>query len=479
MLGRDKRLLGISIGERGLLVAEVVCEPDAPTPTRVAELVYPAGITLENPAALGKTLASFLASHNYSARRVIFGVPARWLIVRPHSIPPADSSTAAEMLWLHASQHISSDLGEMVFDFIGESSTAAPTTLLLVGLQKQWMNRLLVLCEAARLKPMSITPTGAALAAATSPHVDQALIVSLSAEGAELSNLDGGQLKSLRHVGPSNNLPLLIAELRRASAASHVGSASHSISDSAPSLATGFKGRSLVLWNDAGLDQSSIDALRSAVEHPLVEAQSQWVDAVGVNLPEGGKGLSVLALTLPARAGEQPAVDFLHSRIAPPTTARFGRGILWAAAVAAVILLAILVGAADIAHLTWRISSVDNDIALLDPAYKTAKPFVARMQFAESFKGGSPRYLACVRDLTTATSPDGLTYFSSLTLGMDMKGQVFGKSDSEQSVLSLMDKLKASGRFGELKCSKLDTREAAGQGKLASFSATFIFKPVK
>ena len=94
-------------------------------------------------------------------------------------MPPADAATAASVLWLHASENVPSELGPMIFDFAGESSLTEPTHLLLLGLKQVWMDRLNAIAKSARLKIMAVRPSGEAIAAATSPHLENGLILSL------------------------------------------------------------------------------------------------------------------------------------------------------------------------------------------------------------------------------------------------------------------------------------------------------------
>src|ERR1700722_18398722 len=89
----------------------------------------------------------------------------------------------------------------------------------------------------------------------------------------------------------------------------------------------------------------------------------------------------------------------------------------------------------------------------------TARRFVANTQFAETFQSHTPRCVACLRDLTTAVAQDSQTYFTSFTLRGDTTGEIAGRSDSERSVLNLIDKLKAGGQFTNVNL-RMDTRAA-------------------
>ncbi len=440
-IGRAKRVLGISLGERSLLVAEVNADGQAAADARIAEFTYPTGVTLVDGPALGQALGKFLEERGFSARRVIFGVPARWLIIKTHTIPPTDEESARELLFLHVSEEVASDLGPMVFDFLGSSSSTESANVLLVGLQKRWMDRLAELAKAGALKIAAVTAAGLAIGQATARNVQNAFALWVRSDGVELIRMDGSRTWSLRHIGSSASVQPLIVELRRSAA---VG-----LRESADTP------NNLVLWDDAGLPPGFHEALRSSAGMDLLDAKPAWVGATTSVEPETHSGLSAAALTLPIRAGQRPSVDFLHPRLAQSKKPPLYRRTAWLSGTAAVILLAVAVAIGDIAHIQHQIDKSDRQLLKLQPALARATPFVNAMQFIESFRCGNPRYIACLRDLDTALPGDGQTYLVSFNLQSDMRGEVTGRSVNDQSVLNLVDKLRADGRFASLN-SRLD-----------------------
>src|SRR5205823_1577370 len=160
-------------------------------------------------------------------------------------------------------------------------------------------------------------------------------------------------------------------------------------------------------------------------------------------------------------------VNFLHPKVkrVKPTPAR--RKTLWISAAAAVVALAVGGMYFDLVRLQAQVTRSDEDLKLMDGPFKIAKPFVTNLEFAESFQGSKPpRYLACVRDLTLMLPAEGQTYLTSFHLGASMKGEFAGRSQSDQDVLNLMDKLNAGGHFADLR-RKLDAR---GNGTEVLFS---------
>jgi hypothetical protein len=468
-IGRQKKWLGISVGERSLLVGEVSCAGDGQYIGRTVEFAYPIGLSLEHAGELGESLRLFLQQRGFSARKTVFGVPAKWLIIRPHTVPPADEQTIGQMLWLYTSARMAPELGPMAFDFAGQGSSTQQTVVTLVGLQQQWIDRLKALARAAGLAAISITSCGASLAAATAANADQALILLLRRDGAELITQEHGEVRTVRHAGPLAAIRPLIAELRRAAAAmpDSPDSTQHQQAASENSR------RSLALWDDVGADGEYLKAVQDAAGFPLVKAQPQWIGLSRFDQPEG-KGLSAVALTWAVRNGSRTAVDFLHPRLAPPRIQPVRPRALWVAAAAAILLL-ILGGVIDMTNLQREISRPQNQLEALGPQLAVATPFVASMQFAESFQTGRPRYLACLRDLTAALPAEGM-YFLDFNLAMDMKGQVSGRTGSDQNVLKFMDKVNTSGRFLDTHC-RIYAHEArdAQSGNEISFTLMFTY----
>ena len=91
-----------------------------------AELVYPEGLVLTRPEELGKALAAFLRDNQFTATDAVVGIPARWLVVKPKDVPPADAATLVPMLRLQAEADFSSELKDLVYDFVGGDGRGAP-----------------------------------------------------------------------------------------------------------------------------------------------------------------------------------------------------------------------------------------------------------------------------------------------------------------------------------------------------------------
>lgn len=469
---RSKKALGISLGEKSLLIAQVASDPAGPQVTRVAEFVYPEGVSLEDAAALGAALKEFLSSSGFTARRTCIGVPAKWLVVRPHQIPPTDPETAVSLLAIQAEAHRLPELGEIAYDFIGKSSETEATTALLMGLPNRWLDRIAQLADAARLDVAAVTPCTTVLGAATAATVQRPLVLSVRAEGAELAAVDAGQTRFLRHLGSAVMAPPLGMELRRSLAmlppgfASGNGHAGH-----APGTEPASR---IVLWDDVGLDAAALNTLEQSLGIGVVRGDLPTLGGRGCALPDGRVGGSAVALAFALLEHKKPAIDFLHPRLAPPKASKVPRRVFWISSAVAASLLIVALAYADLLSLQHQVDDLGGQFHQLQPTLQLARPYVERMRYAESFRTADPRVLACLCDVASALPSDQKTYLTGFRLQDNMQGELSGRSDNVNDAIAMIDTLNTlNKRFSDIKRS-FDGR---GNGGGVSFKVTFVYLP--
>jgi hypothetical protein len=450
----NKRVLGIAVGERSMRIAELTVARSGIEATHAAEFIYPTVATLEQGSLLGSALAEFLQQKGFTARRVVLGVPAKWLIFRTHTLPPVDSQTAVAMLSLHAESSVAPELGEMVFDFSGEASsgeTGSPESnaITLLGLPRRWKERLQAVAASAGLKVAAIVPCACALRGGAKGTVANSLSLSVHSEGAELALHQSGRLTFLRHLGTATAIPQLVAELRRSAAVLPIGTEP-----------------AMTLWDDIGLSDVDSQAIQSAIGVKVVHGDLR---IGGPALSQGHVSPSAVAL---AMAGQGRAeIDFLHPRLSQSSRQMPARRTVWIAGVSAVVALLALLVYLDLSSIQRQITQTDDRLQTLDPTLQIAGPFVANMQLVEGFQAGKPKSLTCLRDLTLILPEDGMTFLTAFHLQADTKGEFAGRAGSNQDVDKLMEKLTASARFVDLKCRV----EGRGSGSDVLFTVTFTY----
>ena len=482
---RQNKVLGIAIGEHSLMAAEVSTTGERAATRQLAELVYPEGVTTSTPATLGKALSHFLKEHGFTAKSAVIGIPARWLVVKPKEVPPADESTLADLLRLQAEGEFSSELKDLVYDYTADPAAGPVKTVLLIATAHKYVAAAEELCEAARLNLLAVTPSVVALGTATARAVaDDALVLTVNSGGAELTSQSGGVSSGIRHLrgpGPERSF---VNELRRAVSTMPI-----------PSGGT----REMVLWGDAGVAD---DALGSSLGFKV---RSGDLPVLGVATTstngDGRKYAPAVALALAALSDDGPAVDFLHSRLAPPKVHRVPRWAYFAA-----LALVVLVGYSIYAFndLQHQQATLDKTRAQLDSQQATIKEadqFVQKVSFAQAWRGGNPRYLACLRDITAAIPTDNQTYATNITIkenarekttasggsatgaplakgaeAITLSGQLYLKTTDQKSAQAVVDNLLRNPAFIE---AKPGPTSDVGRGSEVQSSINFTYQPPK
>ncbi len=452
---RANKLLGIALGDKSLQVTEVHADDGSPRVAKSAEFPYPEGIALDKPAELGKALAAFLHKEGFSQSHAVIGLPAKWILTRRKDLPPVNALAAAGMLRLAAESDFSADLSDLAIDYIGEPNPAAPTTAFVIATSQEHIAQCQAVAKAARLNLEAVTVTGTSLLSLDESKQSRSLILSLAAVGNELVAHQHGVPTQLRHLaltnGQSVDAVAVVAELRRAMAGSS--------SDETPGLTVFAEpefGRAVHL--------AASEKLAIAPRMAAAEAASSRYDRYA---PSAAVAIAALAA--------KPHVDFLHSRLAPPSTRKSRRPLVWAIAIAVAVVVGVI---AAWVNLTSMQNQLDEDRAHLkkiEPEVQIAQIAANRLQTARTWTAGKPRYLACLADLTALFPDAGGTYATNLTLRVDLSGQVTGRAANEQEVLRLLDRTKDAKRFRNVKLGEV--REAGRNSREIAFSISFTYQP--
>jgi hypothetical protein len=462
---RYNKVIGLSLGEQSLLAAEVALG-EKPAVKRAAEFAYPEGVTLDNAAALGKALGEFLRANGFAARHAAVGIPVRWLAVKAKDVPPADAATLAEILRLQTEGEFSAELKELVYDYTGASPS-----VMLIATQKKYVDAAAALCEAAGLTAVAVTPSAVALGSATSRTTSaDAMVLAVSAAGAEFTAQNGTS-------------PVAVKPLRSASTGEVRRAVSAVSSHASP--------RELVLWDGLGVDAR---ALGSGLGIPLQAAElgALGVEAASLN-GTGSKFAPAVAVALEVMGDRTLAIDFLHSRLAPPKQPLVPR---WA--VYATVLVVLLIGGlvwayTDLQHQQVQLNADSAKLLKMKDPIASADAFVSKVNFARAWHSDDVRYLACLRDLTQAVpGDDDQTYATNLLIREQtqtlkggkvvqtglLTGTLAGKTSEEgqQRVQKILDRLYQNPNFVEV---KPGGSQNVGRGREVSFQISFTYRPGK
>jgi len=478
MLSRRK-MLGLAVTNRSITAVEVVAADEGGQASRAAEFIFPDGVGLQEPAALGTALRLFLRSKGFSASRCVIGMEANWLTAREKTVPPGAGESIRQILSLMIEREFASDAKELLFDYALGAETGGQRSALLVAAPQQILSQLVLMGRAAGLTVTTITPSTMALAGptdGTSEH-DQ-LVLHLFRGGAELAIRARGGLRMMRRLPlavpaseaadrPSTNgwLQQLSDELRRIVALLPGGEPE----DQAQ--------RELLIWGEAGLGPDACRVLSEQLAMPVkVCERPEGLDPGGAAPPSPGAQFSAAAaMALDALRHRPPAIDLLHSRLSPQKTRAIGRKVAWAAA-----LVATLIAVGTVLVLDWRAdrleaAALDRRLKAMAGDLADAKDTIAKVIFARPWYDRRSSYLDCVYELTLAFPQEGLIWATSLAIQEDMRVALSGRAVSELAVLDVLDRLKANAHLADVK--PLYLRKAGRQGDEVAFAMSFTFIP--
>ena len=132
---RFQKLLGLAITEQALLIAEVSGggAGAGPRVRRLGELRYPHNALPADLGTLAGALRQLLKKERFTARRVVVGLPAKWVLTQMREVPPADAAAAANILRVAVETAFPADIKGLVCDYAGRPDRGHASDLLLLA----------------------------------------------------------------------------------------------------------------------------------------------------------------------------------------------------------------------------------------------------------------------------------------------------------------------------------------------------------
>lgn len=448
---RANKVLGIAVGDKSMLIAEAAIVDGAARIVRASEFRYGAGQTLAQPDALGRELAQHLGREGFGARAAFFGLAARWILSKPRELPPVDPTLVADLLRMSVESEFSAELKDLAFDYAGESSAASASQVLLLATPQKHLEQIDAIAAGAKLEVKGVAPTIAVLAARLGARQPDAVALSVSSCGVEMAGCRGKSVAMLRHIAAAGPLTQAMAgEVRRTMM-------------TLPQAAGG-----LLVFDESASGASA--QILGAAGKPASAADLGRVEPAANNATA-----PAAALALAAAEQRTPVVNFARSKLAVVKKRAVQRQTALAiAAVLAVILLGIF-AYVDLQHQERDLADLKSKLADTAQTRKSAQGEVDMIRYAQGWHASQPRYLDCLKDLTLAIPEEANMYVTSFDLHESMKGAVNGKAPADKSVLSLVERLKSSRRFTEVKLA-MDTKDARS-GREVSFAINFRYVP--
>ena len=492
-LGGNK-VLGLAVGERGVLACELSRSGRGARVTRLAEFEFPAGTSPDSPAEPGKALGEFLRANRFSARRAVVGLPLRWAVVKPKEVPPAAPAAVAGLLLLQAEREFALEPQDLVFEYAGESDASAARTVLLLAVQRRRIEAVVAMAEAAGLDVDAVTLSSVALASETGRQLEHGGAVLHVAPGiAELAIQHGGQPRVLRHLRapaagapgaanpPAGGVGVATAEMAPGepprlgeAAAVALTPELRQVLSLVPQNGTTAP-TELVVWDGIGLGEAPrrwADALHVTVREQNLESLGVTVaedartdgkaQAPADAAPAGGARFApAVALALEGLRAGAPATDLLHSRLVPKKESRVGRTTVWAAVLGVVLVAGVSFALYDLSAKRSDVDEMKKRLGAMDTQLKEAKASIERTTYAERWTGTDPKALNLLKDVTDAFPEGGRVWATSLALQPDGRVALGGRASDADAPLTLLKRMKDSKKFIDV---QFGSTQPAGRG---------------
>jgi hypothetical protein len=467
---KPKKFVGLAVEDNGILAADVRREKDAFKVTNTKHFVFPEGCDLKDPESLGTALGAFLQENKFSGRKAIIGIPAKWLMMRAKTFPAAAKDKIAGMLKIYAEREFSLSPDELALDYTASKASDSSNRIVLSAMSRSNLEQVMLAVRWAGLDVYSVTVSSVAVFALISgrmspPAPSHFLYIRpdyaefLTREGAQTVDVKYFQKDIKRETGP------FITELSRIITY-------HSNSSGGDGKAK------LLVWNASGDSvREELKTLADTVSHQMkiVEGDRQAI-AAGLGLPWEEKAYALIA---PAMLGQSfndadPFhLDFLNSRMNFKTGMIKKNQVMWASGAAAAVLIILIVmlfvwrsDKKDVNELKAKLNDMQGDI-------DSARDVINKVASASSWYSDRPKVLACLKELTVAFPDEGRIWVTNLAFNEKMKGVISGRATDEQSVIDVLDKLKADHLFTDVQMIYLQDNSKSSQE--VSFSMNFSF----
>jgi len=459
MMSLRHRTLGIALQEKGLLVVEARGAGKGAAVHGAARMTATGDALPAGAASLAPQLRAFLRENGLHGRRAVVGVPARWLVSREMTVPPVEPAQLAGLLRLRAEREIAADVGKLVADYARAQDAPPGGPVLLVAMLQEHVEQLKDLCREAGLKLDAVVPTVMVLAAGA-PAAGCQVVLNVGENATDVAILTGGAFRLLREV-PATDAEALASAIRRMLAPLGSPSGQVTLWGQAPEgLADGLAGR-------LGMQVAAGEAVPA-------------VQAAGVAGARAFAGAAALAL-----ADSYPAarpVNFTSSRLVEVHRFHLGRRAVWAAVLTLTVLIAAGAVVWDWQRDMREVAVLKRQLDRMQPQIDSATQLVDRVSQTRGWYDRRPPFLGCLRALTQAFPLDGRIWTSSLRVSLvvdpkteveNMRCVVTGKSTDDSLTLGLLDKLKSSTQFHDVKLDYLTGGQAAD--RTSSFAIDFIY----
>lgn len=467
---KPKKFVGLAVEDSGILVADVHREKDAFNVLDAKHFLFSEGCDLRDPEKLGKELGAFLQKNRFSGRKAIIGVPAKWVMMREKTFPASSKESISGMLNIYAEREFSLSPEELALDYTTFAIDDKTSRIVLSAMLRSNMEQVMLAVRWAGLGIYSVTVSSVALFSMIRKKMAQpgpAYFLYVRPDFAEFLARDGEQIVDVKSFqkGIKKETEGFITELRRLMAYCSSGSDK-----------TGKE--QLLIWNASGdpaRDELKMltDSLSSQIK--IVDGDRQAI-AAGLGFPLEEKAYGLIAPAMVGQffnGGDPFRIDFLNTRMNLKAGTIKKNHVQWAAGISAAVLVLLLVmffswrsDKKDVNELKAKLNDMQGDI-------DSARDVINKVASASSWYSDRPKVLDCLKKLTAAFPEEGKIWVTNLAFNEKMKGVISGRANDEQSIIDVLDRMKADHVFTDVQMIYLQNNSKSSQE--VSFSIDFSF----
>ena len=448
------KTLGLAVTEQGITAALVDSSSAGRTILRTAVVPFTDEISLNQPQALGMELKRVLSAQGMGGGRCVVGLAATWIAAREKMLPPSDDESLRGMLAIATEREFASGAGDLAFDYCS-MTTERGSQALLAAAPRQVIDSMLTAAKAAGLTVTAVTSSTLALAGGSRGDIlaGGRLVLCLQPGGVELAvhaaaRTNRGSVgpsgpRLLRHLpvrlGPATaNLDSLCKELQRVMS---LAAPSHDAQGP----------REVLVWDSLGLQRETMESIGRQLGLP-VRICKLPADLENLGGSAAGQVDNKFAQAAALAASEAPAgsMDFLHSRLAPPSVSRFGRRTLGLAAAGVAVLLILAGVGLDCYLQNSTVADLNKELDDLANPSKEARKQVDDFQFIRGWYDRRPEFLECLKEIANAFPQEARCWVTNLRTKEDMQVELSVKAVNQEAALELLDRLKSSPRLANV-----------------------------
>ncbi|MBN2314615.1 MAG: pilus assembly protein PilM [Sedimentisphaerales bacterium] len=475
MLG-TRTLLGLSIDEFGIVVAEVSPRSGRPEVHRAGHWRFEEKLNLDNAKALGQQLKQFLRANHFSSKQAVIGIPTKWVIAKEITIPPAGADALAGVLNIQAERAFSLNASELVFDYCGRTSASERSDVLLLAARREIVNQVKELAAGAGLQVRSMTVSALAFGKMLpGDSLERRYGLYTRPTYCEFWTQVNGSPRSIQHVSlastngtTDDRAELLTSTIQRLLLLSSQQDAA------SPQRVTAYDGSGLP-------EDRTIERLNERLQPQIIvtDGGAQLLpDRIGSpDRSEQAQSIAAVAVAMAASGTDRAPVDFVNPRIGLKKKTSRKPITVWASIVGAACLLALIAVAVDwqidrrdIATYTEQLDVMSEDIA-------AAREVVDRITYATSWTSQEPVFLNFMRELTLTFPEEPTIWVTNLRLNDSAGAALVGKASTEESFYEVLDKIKQQDVFSNVQMIHL--RNVGRDLREKEFAVNFEYRGMK